>query len=122
MTIDQYDLNDAEYTKLFRKNADQVIDLYYRFSNKLAAGYLAIVPEDVKHQLFVNTIYQTNDCAREKHNAELKKKKEKYPESIEPCVSNAELKKEIDSLKTILLDLVQALITAEENKPMEPME
>lgn len=116
MTIDQYSLNDGEYTKLFLKNADQLIDLYHRFSNKLTASYQMSVPEDVKRQLFDDVIYKTNDCAREKH-------KEEHPESIELYVSNAELKKEIDSLKAILqavlLNLVDTLITAEENKPIE---
>lgn len=116
MTIDQYGLNDEEYTKLFLKNADQLIDLYHRFSNKLTASYQMSVPEDVKRQLFDDVVYKTNDCAREKH-------KEEHPESIELYVSNAELKKEIDSLKailqTVLLNLVDTLITAEENKPIE---
>ena len=121
MTIDQYGLNEPEYTKLFLKNADQLIDLYYRFSNKLTAGYQMGVPEDVKRQLFDDVVYRTNDCAREKYKEE---HPEKYPESaytigIESYVSSAELKKEINSLKTILLNLVQTLIEAEENKPME---
>lgn len=104
MTIDQYSLNDGEYIKLFLKKADQFIDLYYRFSNKLATGYQASVPEDVKRKLFEDVLYATNDSARTLH-------RERHPEpeiGLE-FVSNTQLKNELDSLKTVLLSLVDAL-------------
>lgn len=106
MTLNKYSLNNEEYTKLFLKNSDQFIDLYYRFSNKLAALYKLNVEENVKRQLFEDVLYQTNDEAREitmQKNPNEVRKHEMF-DFVSP--TREELMQEIKQLKELVSQLI----------------
>lgn len=105
MMIDLYGLEQNDYTKKFLANADLILDLFFRFGNKVATNNLIGMPPEVKRSLFEAVIYATNDEARTLYLRNKVDKTTKFAD-LDVYISNEELMKQMLELKELLQILV----------------